>query len=204
MVQRVKSLPTMRETWVWSLGLEDPLEKETASHSSILAWRIPWMKEPGRLQSMGSQRVRHDWVTSLSLFSSHPSQLELPFRNTHSITWANVPSTETRTYKVMYLTVKWVGAKVSSTGSMQVVRRRLVEMHRNRNESMGILPIIRDVKLPMDDSVLPIWNQTRNCALTRNIINNDACTMAHGICMSLKEIIIFLSSYKWCYKIVIK
>ena len=64
--QMVKSLPVMWETRVWSLGLEDPLEKEMATHSSILAWKIPWMEEPGRLQSMGSQRIRHDWATSLS------------------------------------------------------------------------------------------------------------------------------------------
>ena len=57
----------MRETWVQSLGREDPLEKEMATHSSILAWRIPWMKEPSRLHSTGSQRVGHDWATSLSL-----------------------------------------------------------------------------------------------------------------------------------------
>ena len=57
----------MWETWVWSLGLEDPLEKEMATHSNILAWRIPWTEEPGRLQFMGSQRVGHDWATSLSL-----------------------------------------------------------------------------------------------------------------------------------------
>ena len=57
----------MRETWVRSLGREDPLEKEMATHSCILAWRIPWMEEPGGLQSMGLQRVGHDWVTSLSL-----------------------------------------------------------------------------------------------------------------------------------------
>ena len=56
----VKCLPTMRETCVQSLGREDPLEKEMATHSSILAWKIPWTEEPGRLQSMGSQRVRHD------------------------------------------------------------------------------------------------------------------------------------------------
>ena len=55
----VKNLPAMRETWVQSLGWEDPLEKEMANHSSILAWKIPWAQE-GRLQSMGSQRVRHD------------------------------------------------------------------------------------------------------------------------------------------------
>ena len=64
--QRLKCLPPMQEMRVWSLGWEDPPEKETATHSSILAWRIPWSEEPGRLQSIGSQRVRHDWVTSLS------------------------------------------------------------------------------------------------------------------------------------------
>ena len=58
--QRLKGLPAMQETWVRSLGWEDPLEKEMATHSSTLAWRIPWTEEPGRLQSTGSQRVRHD------------------------------------------------------------------------------------------------------------------------------------------------
>ena len=58
--QRLKRLPGMRKTWVRSLGQEDPLEKEMATHSSTLAWRIPWREEPGRLQSMGSQRVGHD------------------------------------------------------------------------------------------------------------------------------------------------
>ena len=52
--QTVKNLPSMQETWVRSLGQEDPLEKEMATHSSILAWRIPWTEEPGELQSMGS------------------------------------------------------------------------------------------------------------------------------------------------------
>ena len=56
----VKCLPTRQETGVQSLGREDLLEKEMATHSSILAWKIPWIEEPGRLQSMGSQRVRHD------------------------------------------------------------------------------------------------------------------------------------------------
>ena len=58
--QRLKSLPPMQETRVRSLGWEDPLEKEMAIHSSILAWRIPWTEKPSRLQSMGSQRVGHD------------------------------------------------------------------------------------------------------------------------------------------------
>ena len=58
--QRIKRLPAMQETRVRSLGWEDPLEKEMATHSSILAWKIPWTEEPGVLQSMGSQRVGHD------------------------------------------------------------------------------------------------------------------------------------------------
>ena len=60
MAQTVKCLPTMRETRVQSLGQEDPLEKEMATHSSTLAWKIPWTEEPGGLQSMGSQRAGHD------------------------------------------------------------------------------------------------------------------------------------------------
>ena len=58
--QMVKYLPAMQETQVQPLGWEDPLEKGMATHSSILVWRIPWAEEPGRLQSMGSQKVRHD------------------------------------------------------------------------------------------------------------------------------------------------
>ena len=58
--QMVKHLPTMWEPWVRSLGQEDPLEKAMATHSSTLAWKIPWTEEPGRLQSMGLQRVGHN------------------------------------------------------------------------------------------------------------------------------------------------
>ena len=72
--QMVKHLPSMWETQVPSLGWEDPLEKETATPSSILAWRIPRTEEPGRLQSMESQRVGHDWATSLS-FHSYPTEV---------------------------------------------------------------------------------------------------------------------------------
>ena len=62
--QMVKNLPAMQKTWVRSLGREDPLEKGMAIHSSILAWRTPWTEELGGLQSMGLQRVRHDWATN--------------------------------------------------------------------------------------------------------------------------------------------
>ena len=60
MAQTVKNIPTMQETQIQSLGEEDPLEKGIPTHSSILAWKIPWTNGPGRLQSMGSQRVGHD------------------------------------------------------------------------------------------------------------------------------------------------
>ena len=65
LAQTIKHLPAMWKTRVWFLGWEDPLEKEMAIHSSNLAWKIPWTEEPDRLQSMGSQKVGHDWATSL-------------------------------------------------------------------------------------------------------------------------------------------
>ena len=65
----VKNLPAMQETQIRSLGQEDPLEKEKATQSSTLAWRIPWTEEPGRLQSMGSQRIRHDRATNTYTYS---------------------------------------------------------------------------------------------------------------------------------------
>ena len=76
MTQTVKCLSAMLETWVRSLGWEDSLEKEMATHSSTLAWKIPWTEEPGRLQSTGSPRVGHDWATSL-----------LPLKAPHVARW---------------------------------------------------------------------------------------------------------------------
>ena len=81
--QIVKNLPAVQKTWVWSLGLEDTLEKEMATHSSTLACKIPWTEKPGRLQSMGLQRVGHDWAISLSFFLSAVSQ--------KSDTWTSAP-----------------------------------------------------------------------------------------------------------------
>ena len=74
--QMVKNLTARQETWVPSLGREDPLEKEIATHSSILAWRIPWTEEPGGLQSMGLQRVRHNWVTNTYYLCCHHALCE--------------------------------------------------------------------------------------------------------------------------------
>ena len=73
--QMVKNLPATQETQVQSLGQEDPLEKGMAVHSSILAWRIPWTEEPGRLQSVGSQRVRHDWVPNTATTNLTPKPM---------------------------------------------------------------------------------------------------------------------------------
>ena len=61
--QMIKNLPAVQDIWVWSLGQEDPLEEGMASHSCVLGWRIQRIEEPGGLQSMGSQRVRHNWAT---------------------------------------------------------------------------------------------------------------------------------------------
>ena len=90
----------MWETWVQFLGQEDPLEKEMATHPSILAWRIQWTEEPGGLQSTGSQRVRHDWQTSLSTYpqiasnySSVPEKAMAPHSSTPAwkIPWTEEP-----------------------------------------------------------------------------------------------------------------
>ena len=68
MAQVAKNLPAMQEAWVQSLGQEDPLEKEMTTHSSSLAWRIPWTEEPGGLQSLGLQRVGHELAASFFWF----------------------------------------------------------------------------------------------------------------------------------------
>ena len=93
--QRLKHLTPMWETRVRSLGQEEPLEKETATHSSIRAWRIPWPEELGRLQSTGLQRVGHDWATSLHFTSRRRSVSNVQFAssfwtsvNTHWRLWA--------------------------------------------------------------------------------------------------------------------
>ena len=81
MAQLVKNPPAMQETWVRSLSQEGPLEKGMATQSSILAWRIPWTEEPGGLQSMGSQRVRHNCALTFSLPLFHmPLRLVLPIK----------------------------------------------------------------------------------------------------------------------------
>ena len=78
----VQNLSSMQETQVWTLGREDPLEKGMATHSSILAWRIPWREEAGRLQSMGLQRLRHDWMTNTFNTFTLTNNLGYTWKNT--------------------------------------------------------------------------------------------------------------------------
>ena len=89
----VKNLPAIQESWVWSLGQEDSLEKEMATHSSIFPWKIPWTEEPGGLQSMGSQGVGHDWATEHMCFLS---KSKLNIKNSQK----NEPLQEMRTGKL--------------------------------------------------------------------------------------------------------
>ena len=88
----VKNLPVTQKTWVQSLGWEDPLEKETVIHSSILAWRIPWTEEPGGLQSMQLQRVGNDLVTSTGVY--------------HTATWIS--------HRYTYVTPSWTPSHLPS------------------------------------------------------------------------------------------
>ena len=82
MAHMVKNLPTMWETWVQSLGQDDPLKKEMANHSSMLAWEIPWTEHPGGLQSMGLQRVGHNSVTKQQ--QNIPLYLDSPILKTRN------------------------------------------------------------------------------------------------------------------------
>ena len=95
--QMVKNLPGMWETWVWSLGQEDLLEKGMVTHSNILAWRIPWTEEPGGLQSMGSQRVGHDWVTNTHTLAT--SHLKVLGRNINHAKWTQ--------FKFVVIDIPW-------------------------------------------------------------------------------------------------
>ena len=105
--QTVKRLPTMRETWVQSLGWEDLLEKEMATHSNFLAWKIPWMEEPGRPQFMGSQR--HDWVTSLTRWQQSSNPKDVSGRPT-SAQWTKSPLPWTPTDS--WVVYQWLGQSV--------------------------------------------------------------------------------------------
>ena len=107
--QMVKNPPAVKETWVRSLGWEDPLEEGMATRSSILAWRIPWTEEPGGPQSMGSQRVRRDWVTKHT-----PPRIGLPYCPVFMVqlftqmSWRLTPTQKTGTHMLMAALFFWL------------------------------------------------------------------------------------------------
>ena len=118
--QMVKHLPAMQETRVHSLGWKDLLEKEMATHSNILAWRIPQTEEPGRLQSMGWQRVGHDWVTSLSLSTSTASadrlkKIGTSYYHVRYSSSSNSKLVLSRRKIVLRLQMWWTGISEAST-----------------------------------------------------------------------------------------
>ena len=110
----------MRETRVRSLGWEDPLEKEMATHSSALAWKIPWMEEPGRLQSMGPQRVGHDRETSLSL-----SRIQVDDNLSSSLNNVKKENKNTKEH-LNYLFLVWEAWIIQATEEDSCVRIELV------------------------------------------------------------------------------
>ena len=108
MAQWVKNLPViqeMQETWVWSLGQEDPLKEGMATHSSILAWRITWTEKPGGLQSTGSQRVRHSWSNWACTHACH----------------TNGPLTQGQSESIVQQLVKWPPMKNPCQSSIVVI-----------------------------------------------------------------------------------
>ena len=155
--QRWRICLPMQETWIQSLGQEDLLEKEMATHSSILAWKIPWMEEPGELQSMGSQRVRHDWATSLSLsipgnevevkslsgvWLCDPMDHNLPDSSIHGVSPARV--------------LEWVAISSSKDTKSQIE----AALFSSRLENMGS----RSEQLPTS---CPYWNMNKTWILYR-------------------------------------
>ena len=107
--QTVKYPSTMQETQVWSLGQEDPLKKELTTHSSILAWRIPWTEKPGRLQSTGLQRVRHDFTFTFTFFISKLLTLHSKECNDLDLAFADLPWNKDTV--LLYCAVKYMSTQ---------------------------------------------------------------------------------------------
>ena len=119
--QSVQNLPAMQETWVWSLGREDPLTKGKATHWSILARRIPWTEEPGGLQSMGSNRVGHDWATNTFAYAYKYLCIHVESFQATSVLKSGTVSF---TLNLLSLTHRWPTVNV---GDWMVVRLELRE-----------------------------------------------------------------------------
>ena len=147
MTQLVKNLPAMRETWVRSLGWKDPLEKEKATHSSILAWRIPWT-----LQSMRLQRVGHDWVTFTSL---------------HLIDKVGISAWK---YLWKAKNIYWAS---SSVGTEQGCSCTLYLIHLANLQKYVVSPILQTGKLRFREINWHITQQIINAATTIGLVGGD-------------------------------
>ena len=130
--QRVKQLPAMWETRVQSLGREVPLEKEMATHSSILAWRILWMEEPDGLQSMGSQRVGHDWASSLH-FTSSKNEVARPKQKQQSVVDVSGGESKVWCHKEQNCIRTW-NVRSMNHGKLAVVKQEMNEHQHLRNQ----------------------------------------------------------------------
>ena len=147
MAQMVKCLSAMQKTQVQSLGWEDPLEKEMAAHSSILTWKIPWISEPGRLPSMGLQRVGHDWATSLSL------SLE-GFIGLHRTIQLQILWHQQLGHKLDYCDIEWFALETNwdhsvlfETACKYCNSDSFVDYEGNSTSSKGFLPTVVDIML---------------------------------------------------------
>ena len=204
LAQMVKHLHAMRETWVQFLGLEDPLEKEMAIHSSTLAWKIPWMEQPDRLQSMGSQRVRHDWATSLSLQKTKQTSKRKTWQ--HSIltkwsesTWSIVGQTDIICFLMWYTekdTTPFVWYSAKNTKSDSIRRKFDPNQVTFFKTDLKELPWVSDLTHPSVSSssqaghphpfslgvclcLASIWNKLFLCVpshLLCYVSNNELCT----------------------------
>ena len=105
--QIMKNLPKMQESWVQSLGWEDSLETGMATHSRILAWRIPWTEKPDRLQSMGSQRVGHDWATNTHRVFAHKGLIKSARKQSHNGMPATVENMKEKNNKETLHVLMW-------------------------------------------------------------------------------------------------
>ena len=167
--QSVKNLPAVQETQVRSLDGEDPLEKERATHSSILAWKTPWTEEPGGLQSVGSQRVRHDWATNpyLPLTLQCPAvwykcwpwaKLEFPRPNFGNNCCFLVPPNSTYLKNALFL-----GISHAFKGNFTITQMRVKFLvtawmsfcYSSRNKCS---PVILGLVLPPDQEFHNFWN----------------------------------------------
>ena len=132
MAQTIKNLPAMQETQVWSLGQEDPLEKGIGTHSSILPWRIPWAEIPGGLQSMGSQRVKHNWVTNT--FTFKPQKKKEVKHNLEMVNYFLLKFLTTLlSHCIFYTKSKWVWFFLHSV-SLEIV----ISDHRESKQSIAL------------------------------------------------------------------